>query len=101
MMYPITRLRRLRQNETIRNMVEETILRPVDLVMPLFVCPGTGVKNPIKSMPGNFQLSVDMMVEILKNTEIGNAKVAKQINHTRSILANARKTRKERQRIKK
>lgn len=44
-------------------MVEETILRPADLVMPLFVCPGEGVKNPIKSMPGNFQLSVDMIVK--------------------------------------
>ncbi|MCF6366347.1 MAG: porphobilinogen synthase [Bacteroidales bacterium] len=66
MNFPITRLRRLRQNETLRNMVEETILRPSDLVMPLFVCPGSGIKNPIKSMPGNFQLSVDMMVENCK-----------------------------------
>jgi porphobilinogen synthase len=63
MTFPRTRLRRLRNNQTIRDMVEETILRPVDLVMPLFVCPGEGVKNPIKSMPGNFQLSVDMMVK--------------------------------------
>lgn len=63
MTFPTTRLRRLRKNQAIRDMVEETILRPADLVMPLFVCPGEGVKNPIKSMPGNFQLSVDMMVE--------------------------------------
>lgn len=63
MSYPTTRLRRLRRNETIRAMVEETVLRPADLVMPLFVCPGENVKNPIKSMPGNFQLSVDMIVE--------------------------------------
>mgnify|MGYP000934945052 CR=1 FL=1 len=67
MTYPITRLRRLRQNETLRNMVEETIVRPADLVMPLFACPGTKVKNPIKSMPGNYQLSVDMMVEYCKD----------------------------------
>jgi len=67
MTFPTTRLRRLRKNETIRSMVEETILRPVDLVMPLFACPGTGVKNPIKSMPGNYQLSVDMMVEYCKD----------------------------------
>ncbi|MDA3894385.1 MAG: porphobilinogen synthase [Salinivirgaceae bacterium] len=66
MSFPITRLRRLRQNETLRNMVEETILRPADLVMPLFACPGTGVKNEIKSMPGNYQLSVDSMVEYCK-----------------------------------
>lgn len=63
MTFPTTRLRRLRKNQAIRDMVEETILRPADLVMPLFVCPGEGVKNPIKSMPGNFQLSVDMVVK--------------------------------------
>lgn len=67
MSFPITRLRRLRQNETLRQMVEETVLRPSDLVMPLFACPGTKVKNPIKSMPGNYQLSVDMMVEYCKD----------------------------------
>ncbi|NPA45441.1 MAG: porphobilinogen synthase [Chlorobi bacterium] len=66
MSFPVTRLRRLRKNKTIRDMVEETIVRPADLVMPLFVCPGKGVKNPIKSMPGNYQLSVDMMVENCK-----------------------------------
>ncbi|NOZ36430.1 MAG: porphobilinogen synthase [Chlorobi bacterium] len=66
MTFPVTRLRRLRKNETIRNMIEETILRPADLVMPLFVRPGKGVKKPIKSMPGNYQLSVDMMVEMCK-----------------------------------
>ncbi|NPA68317.1 MAG: porphobilinogen synthase [Chlorobi bacterium] len=66
MNFPVTRLRRLRKNKTIRDMVEETIVRPSDLVMPLFVCPGKGVKNPIKSMPGNYQLSVDMMVENCK-----------------------------------
>jgi len=63
MTFPTTRLRRLRKTQAIRDMVEETILRPADLVMPLFVCPGEGVKNPIKSMPGNFQLSVDMIVK--------------------------------------
>ncbi|MGE4288190.1 MAG: porphobilinogen synthase, partial [Salinivirgaceae bacterium] len=66
MTYPITRLRRLRRNETIRAMVEETILRPADLIMPLFVCPGTKVKNPIKSMPGNYQQSIDLLVENCK-----------------------------------
>ncbi len=67
MVFPVTRLRRLRQNETLRNMVEETVLRAADLVMPLFVIPGTGVKNHIKSMPGNYQLSVDMQVENCKD----------------------------------
>lgn len=63
MSFPITRLRRLRQNPVLRNLVRETILTRDDLVMPLFVCPGTKVNNPIKSMPGNSQLSVDLLVE--------------------------------------
>ncbi|MBL7970906.1 MAG: porphobilinogen synthase [Prolixibacteraceae bacterium] len=63
MSFPITRLRRLRQSPVLRNLVRETVLTRDDLVMPLFVCPGTGVKNPISSMPGNFQLSVDLLVE--------------------------------------
>jgi porphobilinogen synthase len=63
MSFPITRLRRLRQNPVLRNLVRETILTRDDLVMPLFVCPGTKVNNPISSMPGNSQLSVDLLVE--------------------------------------
>ena len=63
MSFPITRLRRLRQTPVLRNLVRETILTRDDLIMPLFVCPGTGVINPISSMPGNSQLSVDMLVE--------------------------------------
>lgn len=63
MSFPITRLRRLRQTPVLRNLVRETILTRDDLVMPLFVCPGTNVKNPISSMPGNAQLSVDLLVE--------------------------------------
>jgi porphobilinogen synthase len=43
--------------------MRETILTPNDLIMPLFVCPGTKVNNPINSMPGNSQLSVDLLVE--------------------------------------
>lgn len=63
MSFPITRLRRLRQTPVLRNLVRETILTRDDLIMPLFVCPGTKVSNPISSMPGNFQLSVDLLVE--------------------------------------
>ena len=63
MSFPITRLRRLRQTPVLRNLVRETILTRDDLVMPLFVCPGKGVNNPISSMPGNSQLSVDLLVE--------------------------------------
>lgn len=63
MSFPITRLRRLRHTPVLRNLVRETILTRDDLVMPLFVCPGTKVNNPISSMPGNSQLSVDLLVE--------------------------------------
>lgn len=63
MQFPVTRLRRLRRNAAIRDMVRETILTRHDLIMPLFVCPGTGVENPISSMPGNSQFSVDLLVE--------------------------------------
>lgn len=63
MAFPITRLRRLRKNPILRNMVSETILSKEDLILPLFVCPGTQVRNPISSMPGNFQLSVDLLLE--------------------------------------
>lgn len=66
MAFPITRLRRLRKNEVTRNMIRETRLTKDDLIMPLFVRPGTGVQNPIKSMPGNYQLSVDLLVEKCK-----------------------------------
>jgi len=65
-MYPITRLRRLRQNPILRSMVSETQVTHNDLVMPLFVCHGKNVRNPISSMPGNFQLSVDQVVEECK-----------------------------------
>ena len=65
-LFPQTRLRRNRSSKVIRNMVAETSLSVDDLIMPLFVCPGEKVKNPIKSMPGNDQLSVDMLVEKCK-----------------------------------
>lgn len=63
MEFPVTRMRRLRKSPAIRNMVRETILTRNDLIMPLFVCPGSGVENPISSMPGNSQLSVDLLVK--------------------------------------
>ena len=63
MSFPITRLRRLRKNPILRNMVSETSLRAEDLIMPLFVCPGTQINKPISSMPGNSQLSVDLLLE--------------------------------------
>lgn len=66
MNFPTTRLRRLRYSEVTRNMIRETQVSANDLIMPLFVCPGTKVRNPISSMPGNYQLSIDMLVEECK-----------------------------------
>ena len=66
MSFPVTRLRRLRKNPILRKMVTETTISLDDFIMPLFVCPGSGVKNPISSMPGNYQMSVDNIVEECK-----------------------------------
>jgi len=63
MPFPETRLRRLRRTPALRAMVRETKLAVDDLVLPLFACPGTGVANPVASMPGVFQHSVDRIVE--------------------------------------
>src|SRR4051812_2389461 len=63
MNFPVTRLRRLRRNEAIRNMVRETRLSPDAFVYPLFVCPGEGVRKEVRSMPGVFNLSVDEAVK--------------------------------------
>jgi porphobilinogen synthase len=64
--YPNKRLRRLRYNPIVRDMVRETELSKNDLIYPMFVVPGTKVKNPVKSMPGIFQLSVDELVKECK-----------------------------------
>jgi len=65
--FPDRRMRRLRKNETIRRMVRETHLRVDDMILPLFVTYGEGVNNPIPSMPGHSQMSVDSV--LLKNAE--------------------------------
>jgi porphobilinogen synthase len=66
MTFPIERPRRLRRTETLRGMVRETLLTPKDFVLPLFVMPGKGRRNPVPSMPGVFQLSVDEAVKEAK-----------------------------------
>lgn len=55
------RLRRLRYNKTVRDLFEDTHLRPKDLIYPIFVCEGKNIKNEIKSMPGQYQVSVDRL----------------------------------------
>ena len=68
MTFPVTRLRRLRQNERLRALVRETRLTPEAFVYPLFVCPGEGVRKEVRSMPGVFNLSVDEAVKEARTT---------------------------------
>jgi porphobilinogen synthase len=62
MAFPQVRMRRLRQSEPLRALVRETALAPGDLIYPLFLCPGEGVRHAVSSMPGVFNLSVDEAV---------------------------------------
>ena len=66
MFTPYYRPRRLRRNENIRSMVRETILTVNDLIYPMFVVEGKGIQNPISSMPGNYQLSIDLLIKEVK-----------------------------------
>ncbi|OMH41167.1 porphobilinogen synthase [Desulfurobacterium indicum] len=70
--FPQLRLRRLRKNENIRRMVRETNLSVDDLIYPLFIVEGEGIKEEIKSMPGQFRYSIDKVVdEVKKIKELG------------------------------
>ncbi len=68
MAFPANRMRRLRRTETLRALVRETRLTPETLVYPLFVCPGTGIRKEVRSMPGVFNLSVDEAVKEVRET---------------------------------
>jgi porphobilinogen synthase len=68
MAFPTTRLRRLRRNEALRSLVQETRLTPQSFIYPLFVCPGEGVRKEVHSMPGVFNLSVDEAVKEAQET---------------------------------
>ena len=63
MPFPVHRPRRLRSTEAIRRLVRETRLDPANFILPLFVCPGEGVRRPISSMPLQSQISIDAAVE--------------------------------------
>jgi len=72
MLFPDYRPRRLRQNEAFRRMIRETALSVDDLILPLFAIGGRGVRNPIQSMPGHFQLSIENLVETCRKAyELG------------------------------
>lgn len=64
--FPNTRLRRLRQDSWIRDLVQETRLSPQNLIWPLFVLDGKNLKEPIHSMPGVDRYSIDLAVEKAK-----------------------------------
>ncbi len=66
MAFPVHRLRRLRRNKNLRRMVGETHLSVDDLIYPMFICPGEGVRSPVDSMPGVDRLSVDQAVEVCR-----------------------------------
>ena len=63
MSFPVQRMRRLRRTDALRSLVRETRLSPESFVYPLFVCPGSGVRKEVRSMPGVFNLSVDEAVK--------------------------------------
>ena len=66
MVFPEYRPRRLRQNEIFRSLVRETLISPSQLIYPLFVQPGKGVREPVSSMPGVMRLSVDQLAREAK-----------------------------------
>lgn len=61
--FPARRLRRLRQNEAIRGLVRENRLSAGNFILPLFVVPGSKIKREMESLPGNYHLSIDCLVE--------------------------------------
>ncbi len=63
MAFPVQRLRRTRRTGALRGLVRETRLSPEDFILPLFVTVGEDVRNPVSSMPGVFQLSINHAVE--------------------------------------
>jgi porphobilinogen synthase len=68
-MFPVHRPRRLRHHPLLRDLVRETRLTAGELILPLFVRPGRGVRREIAALPGHHQLSVDTLVE-----EVGRAR---------------------------
>ena len=63
MLFPDYRPRRMRQNKAFRRMIRETNLTVDDLILPLFVIKGSNVKNPVESMPDQYQLSIDNLLD--------------------------------------
>jgi porphobilinogen synthase len=66
MLFPEYRPRRMRRNEALRSMIRETELSPSDFILPLFAVEGKGVRNPIPSMPGHYQQSLEHLVKSVR-----------------------------------
>src|SRR5262249_26118394 len=69
MPFPIHRMRCLRRTERLRNLVRETRLTPESMIYPIFVCPGSNVRNEIGSMPRQYNLSIDNAVKAAREAE--------------------------------
>ncbi len=69
MLFPDFRARRLREKDAFRRMIRETSLTVDDLILPLFAIEGKGVKNPIPSMPGQFQLTCDYLIKTVQEAQ--------------------------------
>ncbi len=69
MSFPLHRPRRLRRTEKIRSLVRENRLSTAGLIYPMFVCPGTKVRNEVSAMPGIYQQSADQIVEECREVE--------------------------------
>ena len=67
MKFPINRLRRLRYNKILRNMIEDVKINPSDLICPIFIVEGINVKETIDSMPGQFRYSIDQAVKLCED----------------------------------
>jgi porphobilinogen synthase len=67
MQFPTARPRRLRRTDSIRRLVRETVLTKNDLILPMFVAPGKGVKDEISSMPGNYHWSTDTILHEIED----------------------------------
>ncbi|MEO8725621.1 MAG: porphobilinogen synthase [Acidobacteriaceae bacterium] len=67
--FPATRMRRMRRTEGLRAMVRETRLSPENFILPLFVCPGEGVRREVASMPGVFNTSMDEAVKDVREAQ--------------------------------
>ena len=65
----MNRFRRLRQNQVIRRLVQETEISPKDLIYPIFVIEGENIKEPVESMPGVYRYSIDKIDEILEEVD--------------------------------